>query len=78
MLVNELYQRERHEEFARQAEQEAEQARLLDTAPKSSRRPFYKPALRAFGVRLVALGNRLQDNVETVASSPVFKAGEHA
>lgn len=67
MLTNELYQRERHDEFARQAQCEAEQAQLLEGLPDAPHKPFYKPALAAIGIKLVALGNRLQDNVEPLA-----------
>ena len=64
MLSNELYERERHADFVREAEQE----RLVQTAyAKAARKPFYKPVLSAVGVKLVELGTRLQDNVETVA-----------
>ena len=73
MLVNELYQRERHADFVREAEQDR-----IAHADQESSRPFYKPALAAFGVKLVEWGNRLQDNVESAASAPMFSAGKRA
>jgi hypothetical protein len=72
MLMNELYQRERHADFVREAEQD----RLTRAKKKSSRKSLYKPALSAVGVKLVDLGNRLQDNVETVAPAPMIGASK--
>lgn len=74
MLMNELYQRERHADFVREAELD----RRKRSDKKNSRQPFYKPALFAVGVKLVDLGTRLQDNVETVAPPPMMSAGKRA
>jgi hypothetical protein len=64
MLSKELYERERHADFVREAEHE----RLVQMASQAiARKPFYKPVLSVIGVKLVELGTRLQDNVETVA-----------
>lgn len=71
MLINELYERERHADFLRQAEQD----RLIAKV-ETGRKPFYKPALKAVGVRLVEWGNRLQDNVESAAPAAMFSAGK--
>jgi hypothetical protein len=73
MLMNELYQRERQADFLREAEQD----RIAREKPKRARKPFYKPALSAVGVKLVDLGNRLQDNVETAATAPMISASKH-
>lgn len=71
MMMNELYQRERHADFVRQAEQE----RIALEAQTEPRKPFYKPVLKTVGVNLVKLGNRLQDNVENAAPGPIFTTG---
>lgn len=62
MLMNELYERERHADFVRQAEQD----RLAQT-DKTTRKSLYKSALNTLGMRLVEWGNLLQDQVETNA-----------
>jgi hypothetical protein len=73
MLIDELYQRERRQDFLREAERDRELQAIL----KSGGKPFYKAALSAVGVRLVDLGNRLQDNVETTAPPPLVPASKN-
>ncbi len=68
-LMHELYQRERHADFVREAERDRERR-----AKNQARKPFYKPALVSVGGKLVALGNRLQDNGETTAPAPMISA----
>ncbi len=67
-LMHELYQRERHADFVREAEQDRRKQ-----ANQKSRKPFYKPALGKLGATLVDVGNRLQDNVESVKPAPQLK-----
>lgn len=74
MLMHELYQRERHADFVRQAEQDW----IAGAVTQGKRKPFYRPALAAIGVKLVALGNRLQDNVDNVSPIQMVSTGEHA
>lgn len=74
MYIDELYQRERYADFVREAEQDW----IAKAVTQGKRKPFYRPALTAVGVKLVALGNRLQDNVENVASIQMVSTGEHA
>ena len=74
MYMHELYQRERHADFVRQAEQEL----IVLAVTGGKRKPFYRPALAAVGVKLVALGNRLQDNVENVTPMQMVSSGERA
>jgi hypothetical protein len=61
MYLHELYQKERYKDFVREAEQDRKKK-----AERAGRKPFYKPALKRVGAKLVEVGNRLQDNVETV------------
>lgn len=61
MVVDEMYQRERYADFVRDAEKERRTRELLETSRKS----FYKPALHVIGAKLVDIGNRLQENVDT-------------
>lgn len=74
MQIDELYQRERYADFIRAAEHDQQ---VLD-ATRGNRKPFYRPALAAIGVKLVALGNRLQDNVENVTPIQMVSTGEKA
>lgn len=91
MFLDELYQRERHADFVREAEhaqlvRDVEKLTGVPEIPgvenpraafKSARQPFYRPALSAVGVKLVDLGVRLQGNVENPAT-PMFSARERA
>lgn len=72
MLMDELYERERHADFVREAEHD----QLVRNAKKLSQKPFYKPALASLGATLVEVGNRLQDNVETVTPAPMRTASK--
>ena len=75
MWANELYQKARTEDFLREAERDRE---ILDAIKKSGRKPFYKPVLSTLGAKLVEVGTRLQDNVESGSATPVFRATERA
>lgn len=91
MFLDELYQRERHADFVREAEhaqllrdveklsdvQETRGIANTRGTKKSARQLFYRPALSAVGVKLVDLGVRLQGNVENPAP-PMFSARERA
>lgn len=72
MLPNELYELERHTDFLRQAEHDR---LILEAAPREQK-SFYKPALAALGAQLVKLGNRLQDNVDSVTPTTIAPAGD--
>lgn len=65
MLMHELYQRERHADFVREAEQDRRKQ-----ANKKARKAFYRPAAAKIGTVLVNVGNRLQDNVDTRPRTP--------
>lgn len=71
--LHELYQRERHLDFIRQAEQER-----LAAPHVEPRKPFYQPALNAVGAQLVTLGNRLQDNANSAPPIPLTRANDCA
>lgn len=75
MWANELYERERHKDWLREAEHERE---ILNALQTSKRKPFYKPLLSALGEKLVAVGTRLQDNVENGSPAPILTATERA
>lgn len=75
MWANELYQKARTEDFLREAARDRE---IVDAIKISGRKPFYKPMLSALGARLVDLGTRLQDNVETGSPAPIFRVRERA
>lgn len=73
-LMHELYERERHADFVREAEQD----RLKQTNQKSRKASkfaarIYKPALGKLGATLVDVGNRLQDHVEGAKATPMLK-----
>ena len=72
MYLHELYQRERHADFVIEAKHD----QVVRAAKEATHKPFYKPALAAVGAKLVQVGNRLQDNVETVAPAPMLSAGK--
>lgn len=74
MYIDELYQRERYADIVRQAGHE----QFVAAVTEGKRKPFYRPALAAIGVKLVALGNRLQDNVENVSPIQMVSTGERA
>lgn len=74
MYIDELYQKERYADMLR----EADHARQIRAVKALSHKPFYKPALTAVGVKLVELGNRLQDNVETVTPVQMIPTNECA
>lgn len=75
MYLHELYQRERHADFVRQAEHD----RIANAIQTSSRKPLHRVALSAIGARLVDLGTKLQDNVETVTPpAPMFRVTKRA
>lgn len=75
MYFDELYQQERFADFVREAEAER---RVRAANQAIGRKPFYKPALTAVGVNLVKLGNRLQDNVETVTPVQMIPTNKRA
>ncbi|OQY84375.1 MAG: hypothetical protein B6D41_15780 [Chloroflexi bacterium UTCFX4] len=75
MYIDELYQKERYADMLREAEHES-QVRAAKAAQRH--KSFYKSALIAVGVKLVALGNRLQDNVETVTPVQMLPTSECA
>ncbi len=72
MYLHELYQKERHQDFVREAEHDRR-----GKAHGEKRKPFYKPALKRVGAKLVEVGNRLQDNVETVTPVQMVTTSEH-
>lgn len=74
MYIDELYQKERYADMLRQAEHDRE----IRAAKGARHKPFYKPALTAVGVKLVELGTRLQDNVETVTPVQMIPTNECA
>lgn len=74
MYMHELYQRERHADFRREAEHDL----IVRAVQRMRRKPFYKPTLAAVGAKLVQLGNRLQDNVDTVAPTPLVQWSRRA
>lgn len=74
MFLHELYQRERHADFVREAEHD----QAVRAVEKLGHRPFYKPALVSLGAKLVDVGNRLQENVDTVSPAPLFVMNKRA
>lgn len=74
MYFKELYERERHADFVREAERD----QLARRAQKRAGKPFYKPALVSLGAKLVEVGNRLQDNVDTVSTAPMMRVSKRA
>lgn len=74
MFLHELYQRERHADFVREVEHE----QVVRIAQKLAHRPFYKPAMMTLGAKLVDVGNRLQENVDTVSPAPMFVTSKRA
>ena len=69
MYLQELYERERHKDFVRDAIRDQTVRAAGERGP---RKRFYKPALSAVGAKLVQVGNRL----ETVATPPMITASK--
>lgn len=70
MQFDEIYQRERVADFVRQAEHD----RLVESVKPRRRKSVSKAVRTAVGVKLVELGTRLQDNVETVKPPQLAQA----
>jgi hypothetical protein len=75
MWANELYERERHKDMLQDAERQRE---ILSALEKSGRKPLSKQMLAALGAKLVEVGTRLQDNVETASNAPLVTATKRA
>lgn len=75
MAIDELYQQERYADFVREAE---EDRKVQAAIQATGRKPFYKPLLSVVGAKLVDVGNRLQDNVETVTPTSLVSASKRA
>ncbi len=75
MDLEEFYQRERYADFVREADHDR-QVRAAEQALEH--KPFYKSLLSVVGGKLIEVGNRLQDNVETVKPAPMFSATKRA
>ena len=79
MFMHELYQRERHTDFVREAEQDR-----LKAQDKKAKKPskfakrIYKPAVAKIGKTMVNVGTCLQDNMETVTPAQIRTANERA